>query len=271
MAFAAPNRATERPAERSAQRGLIGPIVVAVATAVTLLVNFLANTLPINGQTTADISDRFEVYFVPAGYVFSIWGVIYLGLVAYTVYQLLPRVRDGNLLRALAPWYVVTALANSAWIFAWHYNQFLLSILLMLVLLVSLLVIYLRLRAQPPASRAELWAVHVPFRIYLGWISVATIANATVVLKDMGWDGFGIAEPVWGVIMIAVAGLLGILVSLLRADIAYALVFVWALVGIAVRFGDMPMLWIAAALAALLVALSLVYSVPRLRAQRRLK
>jgi hypothetical protein len=243
--------------------GWLMPVLVILATVVTLAVNALANTLPINGQTTGDVSDSFQVFFVPAAYVFSIWGVIYVGLIGYTIYQARPRFRNDGLLREIAPWYLATAAANSAWIFAWHYNQFPLSMGLMLVLLVSLIVIYRRLARQAPASWQELWAVHIPFRIYLGWISVATIANATVVLDNAGWNGFGLSELTWGTYMVVVAGALGLLFSLLRADVAYVLVFVWALAGIAVRFSDVPaMLFTAGGFAALL-ALSLLVAVAR--------
>lgn len=258
MAATASPQSSSRPAS---QGSLLLPVAVIVATAVVLVVNYLANTLPINGQTTGGVSDSFEVYFAPAGYVFAIWGVIYLGLIAYSIYQVLPRIRDSRLLRSIAPWYILSAAANTAWIFAWHYNQFPLSMALMLVLLISLIVIYRKLAAQPAASRAELWAVHIPFRIYLGWISVATIANATVTLDQFGWNGFGLSELAWGVIMVLVAGALGLLVSLLRGDVAYVLVFVWALAGIAYKFSDTPaMLWTAGGVAVVLTA-SLVYRI----------
>lgn len=217
---------------------LLLSVAVSFATAATLFVNYLANGLPINGQTTGDVTRRFEVYFVPAGYVFSIWSVIYLGLIAYSVYLSLSLARghqDGGAARVIAPWYLLTAVANCSWLFAWHYNHFPLSMLLMVVLLGSLIAIY-RLQAMRPASsRVELWTVHIPFRVYLGWISVAMIANATITLDDAGWSGFGLPEPAWGVIMVLVAAALGLTMTFLHRDIAYAVVLIWALVGIAVR------------------------------------
>lgn len=259
-AVSVPQSNTQAPAREG--RWLM-PILVILATVITLTVNGLANALPINGQTTGDISDSFQVFFVPAAYVFAIWGLIYVGLIGYSIYQARPRFHNDAVLRDIAPWYIVTAAANSAWIFAWHYNQFPLSMVLMLVLLASLIVIYRRLARQEPASWQELWAVHIPFRIYLGWISVATIANATVMLDNAGWNGFGLSELTWGVIMVLVAGALGLLVSLLKADIAYVLVFVWALAGIAVRFSDTPAMLITAGAMAVLLAASLFYTVPR--------
>src|SRR5512138_3929929 len=110
-----------------------------------LTVNILASALPLNGQNTGEISDRFKVYFVPAGYVFSIWGLIYIGLIAYAVYQALPSQRENPRLRATGWWIALGGLANSAWIFLWHYNQFPLTLVAMLTLLVTLIVTYLRL------------------------------------------------------------------------------------------------------------------------------
>ncbi|MGE2690534.1 tryptophan-rich sensory protein [Mycolicibacterium pulveris] len=249
------NKATDR---RSISTLLL-PLAVTLATVVTLIVNYLANGLPINGQTTGDVTRRVEVYFVPAGYVFSIWSVIYFGVIAYSVYLSLTLHRnysDSGAARAIAPWYVLTAVANCCWLFAWHYNRFPLSMLLMVVLLGALIVIYRLLVTRPPTSTLERWTVHIPFRVYLGWISVATIANATITLDDAGWSGFGISEPTWGVIMIAVAAGLGLLMLLRHDDVAYALVIIWALIGIAVRLHETTPILIASLAGAGLVALA---------------
>lgn len=238
---------------------LLLPLVVSLATVATLVVNYLANALPINGQTTGDVTRRIEVYFVPAGYVFSIWSLIYFGVIAYSVYLSLTLAHgrtDSGAARAIAPWYVLTAAANCCWLFAWHHNRFPLSMLLMVVLLGALIVIYRIQAAHPPASAVERWTVHIPFRVYLGWISVATIANATITLDDAGWSGFGLSEPTWGVIMVAVAGALGLVMCLRHRDIAYALVLVWALVGIAVRLHETTSVLIAASAAAAVLGLA---------------
>jgi hypothetical protein len=240
---------------------LLRQVMVVIATIATLVVNYLANSLPLNGQTTASISDRFQVYFVPAGYVFAIWGVIYLGLLAYTVFQALPAQRENPALRRTGWLYVLSAVLNSAWLFAWHYNLFPLSLLLMVGLLVTLIAIYLLLgigRAEVPA--AERWLLHLPFSIYLGWITVATIANATDVLYDLGWDGWGIGGETRAVILLAGATLIAAAVLLTRRDIAYAAVIVWAFAGIAVKQSGSPMVATAAGIAAVLVAVLAVAS-----------
>src|SRR5574338_1246700 len=126
-------------------KDMLRQIAVIVSTLTTLVVNGLANALPLNGQNTGQISDRFDVYFVPAGYVFSIWGIIYLGLIAFGIFQALPAQRENPRLRATGWWIVLSGLANSTWIFLWHYQQFPLTVVVMLVLLASLIIIYLRL------------------------------------------------------------------------------------------------------------------------------
>ena len=146
-------------------------ILVILATLVMLTVNALANILPINGMNTGQVSDSFKVFFVPAGYVFSIWGVIYLLLLAYTVYQALPAQKDNPTLKKISLWYVAGSLANSIWIFLWHYLQFNLTILFMGILLVSLLVIYLALRNSGAATnifRNEVVRTIAVFR--LSWL-----------------------------------------------------------------------------------------------------
>ncbi|HMB21934.1 MAG TPA: tryptophan-rich sensory protein, partial [Anaerolineales bacterium] len=158
-----------------------------------LTVNILAVTLPLNGQDTGEISDRFKVYFVPAGYVFSIWSVIYLGWLAFTVFQFLPSQKENPRLRRLGYLFALSNLFNAAWLFCWHYNRFGLSVLVMLTLLGLLISSYLRLDVnRSSVSRGEYWSVDVLFSVYLGWITVATVANITSWLYYINWDGFGI-------------------------------------------------------------------------------
>ena len=202
----------------------------------TIAINGLANALPINGQNTGEISDRFAVYFVPAGYVFSIWGLIYLGLIVYAIFQALPAQRENPRLRATGWWISLSGLANIAWIFLWHYEQFPLTLIAMLILLATLIITYLRLGVgRSPASRAEKLAAHLPFSIYLGWITVATVANVTSLLEGLAWDGFGIAPEIWmGIVLTAVLGI-ALLMNFTRRDVAYAAVILWALAGISVK------------------------------------
>lgn len=234
-----------------------------LAVIATITVNGLANALPLNGQTTGEISDRFQVYFVPAGYVFSIWGLIYLGLMAFAVFQALPGQRDNPRLCRVGYLFTLSCLANITWLFLWHYEQFPLTLLAMVSLLVLLIVIYLRLGiGRAAASTTEMWLLHIPFSIYLGWITVATIANVTSVLEYSSWSGWGISDEVWAVIMLVAGGSIASVVALTRGDVAYMLVIVWAFVGIAVKHSETPVVataaWVVTALTVLVLLAGIV-------------
>jgi hypothetical protein len=240
-------------------KDIIRQISVIVSVLVTLVVNGLANALPINGQNTGEISDRFNVYFVPAGYVFSIWGLIYIGLIVYAIYQALPSNRENPRLRATGWWIALGGIANSAWIFLWHYNRFPLTLIAMLVLLATLIVTYLRLGiGRTKVTSGEKWAVHLPFSIYLGWITVATVANVTDVLDFLKWDRFGIAPEIWMSIVLAVVVVIAALMNFTRRDIAYAAVLLWALAGISVKQAAVPAVVIPTWISFGLVVLTLV-------------
>ena len=246
------------------KKDVVRQVINLLATVVTITINGLANALPINGQTTGEISDRFRVYFVPAGYVFSIWGLIYLALIAFAVYQALPAQRENPHLRRIGYLFALSCVANSAWIFLWHYEFFELTLVAMFGLLLSLIAIYLRLDiGRVRVSTAEKWLVHIPFSIYLGWITVATIANVTAVLYYLNWDGWGISPEMWAVIMLVVGAGIASAVSISRGDVAYVLVIVWAFVGITVKQVNTLLVAITAGLMALIVALTLLVGVPR--------
>jgi hypothetical protein len=223
-----------------------------------LTVNILASTLPLNGQNTGEISDRFQVYFVPAGYVFAIWGVIYIGWIAFTVFQFLPSQKESPRLRRLGYWFAMSGILNGLWLFCWHYNLFGLSVVVMLALLGTLIISYLRLEVGlAEVGSGERWAVDIPFGTYLGWISVATIANFTSWLDSISWSGFGIAPQVWAVIMLAVASLVGAAMAFTRREVAFLLVLVWSFVGIAQKQAAVPLVansaWLGSAFVLVLV------------------
>jgi benzodiazapine receptor len=235
----------------------------ALSVVLALTVNILASALPLNGQNTGEISDRFQVFFVPAGYVFSIWGIIYIGWIAFAIYQFLPAQKGNLRLQKLGYLFALSGVFNAAWLFCWHYNLFGLSVLVMLALLGTLIASYLKLDVgRAPVSTGEKWTVDIPFSIYLGWISVATIANITDYLYDIGWGGFGIAPQMWAVIMLVVASLIGLGMALTRRDAGYLFVFVWAFAGIAIKQAAEPLVansaWAATLLALGLAVYSLV-------------
>jgi len=242
-------------------RDLFRQLAVVITTVFALVMSSAANAIPLNGRLTGEISDSFNVLFVPAAYVFSIWGVIYLGLAAYTFYQALPSQRANPLLRRTGWLAALSSLANGVWIYFWHYGYFELTLATMLVLLASLIAIYLRLDiGQRRFNLLEKWAVSIPFSLYLGWITVATIANATAVFSYLGWDGSPLNPVTWTVILLAVGVALAGIVAFTRSDIAYLLVLVWAFAGIAVRWVDLPTLNLAGYGAAALVLAFLIAS-----------
>ncbi len=203
--------------------------IFALITYVAMVtVNFLANSLPINNRSTGAISDAYPNIFAPAGPAFSIWGLIYLLLGAYVVYQFVNKdEKIGKLLEKINPLFIATSLANSAWIFAWHYDFIGLSVLVMATLLFLLIKIADKLRAEQFSALEKLF-IRAPFSIYFGWITVASIANITVFLVSIGWNKFGIADFIWTVVIILVGALIGILRMRKDKNIAYGLVLVWA-------------------------------------------
>lgn len=211
-----------------------------VAFAAMIVVNALATTVGIFGWETGALSDVIPNLFVPAGLTFSVWGVLYLLVLLFTVYQargLFSATRGAPAALKKVGWlFFLSSAANIGWLLLWHARLVALSMIPMLVLLVTLTAIHVRLgtgRTRPTA--AERWFFRVPFSAYLGWITVATVANATAALVTAGWNGFGLAPEAWAVAMVAVAALLTLLMLLTRRDAAYGLVVLWALAGIALK------------------------------------
>ena len=245
-------------------KDILRQIANLISTLIALTVNILASALPLNGQNTGEISDRFQVYFVPAGYVFAIWFLIFIGWLVFAVYQFLPAQKESPRLRRLGYLFAISGLVNAAWLFAWHYNYFVLSVLLMLTLLGLLIASYLRLDVnRVSVSRSERWSVDIPVSIYLGWITVATVANITSWLYSVDWNGFGISAPVWAVIMIVVASIVGLLMALTRRDAAYLFVLVWSCIGIAVKQADVANVAVTAWIGAGAMLILAVYGLTR--------
>ena len=202
----------------------------------TLTLNGLANGLPINGRNTGELADLYPNLFVPAGFTFSIWGVIYLWLGVWVVYQLVQAFRQGGNTgtERIGIVFFLSCIFNASWILAWHYELVFLSVLIMLSLLGSLITIYLRLgigKGSPDIRTRAL--VQAPFSIYLGWITIATVANATALLVDQNWSGWGIDQVTWTIIMVLAATLITLAVLYRRRDFIYAAVPIWAFFGIA--------------------------------------
>jgi hypothetical protein len=215
-------------------------VINILAFLAVIVVNTLASTVGINGRLTGAVSDDIPNLFVPVGLTFSVWGVIYLLLLLFTIAQargLFSASRDcpeGT--RRIGWLFALSSAANIAWLLLWHYGLIGVSILAMLVILGSLLAVYARLRTGLTRARfGERWFFRVPFSVYLGWITVATIANVTAFLVKAGWNGFGLPPEVWTAAVIIVAALIVAAVLATRRDAAYGLVVLWALAGIALK------------------------------------
>ena len=211
-----------------------------IAFVVMVVINYLANTGVFNNNTVGSVSAQYENLFTPAGYAFSIWGIIYLGLLGFILYQgrsLFSGPKKGDEVTfKIGWWFVISCFANCLWILTWLFDYIGISVLIMLLLLFSLSRIIINTRMElddVPLSRiALLWW---PFSLYSGWITIALIANIAAYLTKIGWDRFGISEVVWTVIMIFVAGVVNLVIAWTRNMREFALVGAWGLIAVAVN------------------------------------
>lgn len=227
-------------------------VLVLLGFVFAIVMNGAANALPINGQTTAEISDRFRVFVVPAGYVFAIWGLIYLGQLGF-VAQTFSRGKTADpLLRRMGLLPALVALLNGVWILLWHFEVFPATVVVMVALLATLIWLYRRAGFESSARPGsglptrDRWLVQAPFSIYLGWITVATIANIAAVGKWAGVSTFGLAPELVAAAVLAVGLAIAVAVMLRTRDVAYGSVIIWAYVGIIVKEANTPWVpWVA--------------------------
>ncbi len=211
-----------------------------------VVMNYLANALPLGGKTTGELSAAYPNLFVPAGVTFSIWGVIYLMLLGFCLLQF--REQNRALVEATGWAFALSCLLNGLWIVAWHYKSLPASLLIMLALLVVLVYINYQLRGQ------SMGLTRAAFGVYLGWISIATIANVTALLVNYNWGGWGITDVSWAILMIIV-GLLITAFALYRLQSPFiGLAVIWAFIGIYLnRQGDYPSIAATAVVAAVIM------------------
>lgn len=246
------------------KNNVLRQLAVIVTTIFTLVMNGAANAIPLNGRDTGAISDSFNALFVPAGYVFSIWGVIYIGLLAYTFYHSLPSQRSNDIMQRTGWWVALSSIFNGAWIYFWHYGIYPVTMLVMLLLLATLIVIFQKGNiGRTTYGPVMTWVFGIPFAIYLGWITVATIANASAVLIDAGWNGWGITPLIWTYLMLAAGVIVSWIMAATRSVAAYHLVLVWAFVGISVRWQGDQNLFVAGLVAAFLVLIAIIWTLTR--------
>ena len=244
--------------------GAARAVAVTVAYVGTIAINALANALPLAGRTTGEVSAMFPIPFTPAGWVFSIWGLIYLALGVYTVYQVLPAQRTRRMLDQVGWLFVASCACNVGWLVAWHTVAIPVTLPLMLALLGCLLGVYSLVRRPRGAGeragtdatgRGFRWAVRLPFSLYLGWITVATVANMSIFLYDLGWRPGSDAAELWSLALVLVAGAIGVWMLVRNRDATFAAVLVWAFVGIAAKEWAAPLLAAGAVVAAAILAL----------------
>ncbi len=243
------------------QLKIIRQIVVVVAISTMVVVNFLTNIIPLNGRTTGEVFDSYHTFFIPAGYAFLIWGLIYLGLIGFAFYQFQKSKKNDLWMNLLGIWIVISCAANILWIVLWHYNRPALALVAMFVLLISLVEIYLRFEigkfkeGTTSTSRLQtMLFVHLPFSLYLGWITVMTISNIAVVLYVNNWDWFSLGAEAWTAVMLIIATVITSLVITYRRDVAFALVVVWAFIGITVKFYNIEIIsWTAGLMSAVIL------------------
>jgi len=216
----------------------------------------------LNGKTTGEISDLYPTLVTPAGYVFAIWGLIYILLLVFVVFQALPSQRGNAFQKEVGVLFVLSSVFNVVWLFLWQYGYITLSVLPMFALLATLIATYLRLNiGKSKVSLKEKLSVHLPFSVYLGWITVASIANVAAALVSINWDGLGLSDATWAILVIAVALIITLLVIFTRKDIAYGLVLVWALVGISVKQSGSQSIVTTADISAVVIVIALVLSI----------
>jgi hypothetical protein len=227
-----------------------------VAILATLLVNTLSNFFPPGGQNVGEIANTIlsGVLITPANYAFIIWGLIYVGLIAYGIYQLQPDQQHNPNFWRMNKLLIVACIAQIIWIFCFTLQFFSLSIVPMLGILLSLLGIYVNLEigAGQPLWQQR-WLVQIPFSVYTAWISVATIVNVASALYVAGWDGWGLSDAMWTAIMLVVGGLVAASIAAMLRDVPFVLVFAWAYSAIALRHTDIPTIWITAVVVTVLL------------------
>ena len=242
-----------------------------VAFAVVVLFNVLSNALPLNDQTQTEISAKYPSLFTPAGFTFSIWGVIYLALLAFVIWQAFPAQRNSVKVASVSRWFQVNCTLNALWLVVWHYDLVAVAMLVMLAILVTLVLIYSRLLATlDDAPVAEHLALYLPFSLYTAWISVATIANASILQFAMGWNDVVFSAVEWTLLKLAVAGAIGATMIVRIRDLPFALVIAWAAYGISVMQSATPAVSAAAQTLSVLLLLLVMVEAARRLAHRKL-
>ena len=231
-------------------------IAVLVSTLMMITVSSAAGLGMINDVSTAEIAQRLNILIIPASYAFAIWGVIYVGLLLLSIYQVLPANREIPVLRKAGWWMVMANTAQITWIISWHYQSTLLALAMMIFMLTALIMIYLHLEiGVSKTSNGMRWMVHLPISIFIAWITGAVIGNVGDYLYHAKWHGFGLAPEIWAVAMLVLGAVISEMVAYNRRDIAFLAVMVWAFVAIGVKTVEVSPIFEAACVAAVVVSI----------------
>ncbi|GAB2571308.1 tryptophan-rich sensory protein [Spirosoma areae] len=257
------------------QNDKLRQVMVVLSIVAMIALNYLSNAGMFGGKTNGEISDKYHTLITPAGYAFSIWGLIFLGLLAFAVYQALPAQQTTPRFRAIGWWVVLNAVCNGIWSPLFNNERIGIALLVILVMLFSLVVIEQRLLEKPhvpliptdrdatlpesATSATQTWLARIPFSIYFGWLTVATILNTAVFLKATEFSLMELSEQTWATAILIVGLLVGAIVFNRFRSVAYILVFAWAYAAIAVEqegYGQIPLVAGAGAIVAVLLAIT---------------
>ena len=232
----------------------------------TIIFNYLSNTGIFNGKTIANVSNQYQNLFTPAGYAFSIWGVIYLLLIGFAFYtgKSLFKAENNNadsFVVKIGWWFVISCIANCAWILTWLYGFTGASVIVLLISFIALLRILL-VALNYQSGSAQKWFINIPFQIYTGWVSVALIAAAAAWLTKIEWNGLGITDENWTIILISVASLIHLYMTWKKNAPVFAFVASWALVAIAIANKEVSnQLYLVALTAAAIIFISSCFKI----------
>jgi hypothetical protein len=237
---------------------ILRQVTTLVAIFSTIVINTISNFFPPDGVDMASLSDILftSVQILPANYAFAIWGLIYLGLIGFGIYQVLPSQRQNSSLQRSGYLIVFACIAQCAWIYLFLARQFPLSAIAMLGILVPLVIMYRRLRIDVQTiSPPERWFIRTPISIYLGWITAAFVVNVSLALYSLNWDGWHIAAPIWTILMIMVATAIAALTIIKYQDYAFTVVIIWTLIAISIRQVDISKIAVTAVVMAIVLVL----------------
>jgi len=207
-----------------------------IAFILMIYVNYLSGIGKINNISAGGVSGQYPTLFTPAGFTFSIWGLIYLFNFLFCI-RLIWMSTTGNNendIEKLSKYFILSCMLNISWIYSWHYDMMTLSVFIMLGLLSTLILLYQSVSENRYISKWSYLSTYTPISLYLGWICIATVANFSVWLTSLMWDGRPFNPAFWAILMVIIAAFINLFILIKKRDIVFALVYIWAAYGISV-------------------------------------